>query len=108
MPHQFFKYLKGHAGIEEVGGKGMPQTVRGIMARQASGREVLMHQPIDLGPEEVCPMTFRTRKERQAGRVMRPPDLKGLLHIWRQIHDAIDLPGRSQSPERRRPDPCLA
>ncbi len=92
MPHQFFQHLKGHAGIEEVGRKGMPQTVRGIMTRQARGCEVLIHQPIDLGPEEVCPMTFRTGKEIQAGRVMRPPDLKGLLHIRGQIHDAIDLP----------------
>jgi hypothetical protein len=24
MPHQFFQHLKGHPGIEEVGGKGMP------------------------------------------------------------------------------------
>src|SRR5712691_4797987 len=82
-----------HPSARHNSGRGiMPQTVRGIMTRQASGREVLIHQSIDLGPEEVCPMTFRTGKEIQAGRVMRPPDLQGLLHIRGQIHDAIDLP----------------
>lgn len=53
MAHQFFKYLKGHAGIEEVGGKRMPEAVRRRMACETSGREILIHQDIDLGSEEM-------------------------------------------------------
>ncbi len=92
MPHQFFEDFKRHPGIEEMGRKGMTQTVRRIMARQTGGREVLIHQPVDVRPEEMRSMPFRTRKEIQTGRGVGAPDLKGLLHIRGQIHDAIDLP----------------
>src|SRR2546422_5120708 len=70
----------------------MAQTVRRIMLGQSSGGEILIHQPVDLGPEEVWPMPFRAGKEIRAGRVVCAPALQGLLHIRGQIHDPIPLP----------------
>jgi hypothetical protein len=63
MAHQFFQDLKRHTGIEEVGGKRMPEAVRRIMTGEPSGREILIHQDIDLGSEEMWSMTFRTGEE---------------------------------------------
>ena len=53
MAHQFFEDLKRDPCIEQMGRKGMAQTVRRIMACETSGREILIHQDINLGPEEV-------------------------------------------------------
>src|SRR6266446_2660975 len=75
-----------------MGRKGMAQTVRGIMARQAGSGEVLIHEPVDLGAKEMCPMAFRTGEEIETGRVVGAPYREGLLHIWGQIDHPIHLP----------------
>ena len=70
----------------------MTQTVGRIMPRDPRRGEILIHQHVDLGPEEMHAMPFRTWKEIQTWRVVSPPDLEGLLHIGGEIHDAIHLP----------------
>jgi hypothetical protein len=92
MPHQFFEDFKRHPRIEQMGRKGMTQTVRRIMAGQAGGPEVVIHEPGDMRPEEVGSMPFRTGKEIRAGGGVGAPDLPRVLHIGGQIHDPIDLP----------------
>ena len=62
------------------------------MACEPSGRAILIHQDIDLGPEEICSMTFRTGEELDAWGVVRPPDRARPLHIRGQLHDTIALP----------------
>lgn len=92
MPHQFFEDLKRHPRIEQVSRKGMTQTVGRIVPRDPSSGEILIHQHVDLGPEEMHSMPFRTWKEIQTWRVVGPPDLERLLHIGGERHDAIHLP----------------
>src|SRR5262249_10938571 len=92
MAHKFFKDLEGHARIEQLRRKSVAKTVRRIMSAQTGGSEILIHQHIDvvrgggvLGPRP-------TGKEIPAGPVVIPPDLYGLCHIWREVHDPIHLP----------------
>jgi hypothetical protein len=99
MPHKLFEDLQGYPRIEEVGRKGMAQTVRGIMPRHASGREIVIHEAVDVGAKEVGAMPFRTRKEIGPRGVMGAPDLEGLLHIRRHIHDTIHLPFTPVDPD---------
>ena len=62
------------------------------MTCEPRGREILIHQDVDLGPEEMGSMTFRTGEEIDAWGVVRPPDRESSLHIRGQIDDAINLP----------------
>src|SRR6266581_1630740 len=86
-----------------MGRKGMTQTVGRIVPRDPCSGEILIHQHIDLRAEEVYPMTFRTWKEIEARGVMCPPNLERLLHIWGEVHNAIDLPFAAVDADR----PCV-
>jgi hypothetical protein len=77
--------------------------MRGIMACETRSREILIHQHVDLGAEEMCSMPFRTGEELHTWPGVGPPDLEGLLHIWGQGDNAIDLPFAVVDAHRARP-----
>jgi len=62
------------------------------MSGQASGSEILIHQHVDLVPGEVVLFAYPTREEILARRVVIPPDLERVLHIWGEIPHPIHLP----------------
>ena len=62
------------------------------MSGQTGCCEILIHQHVDLVSGEVLLGARPTGEEIPHGRAVLPPDLYGLFHIWREIHDAIALP----------------
>ena len=59
------------------------------MSGQTGCCEILIHQHVDLVSGEVLLGARPTGEEIPTGRAVLPPDLYGLFHIWREIHDAV-------------------